>query len=312
MGTYVGVDVAKATMSVSVAGTNTAATYRMDAQGRRRLYAVLARLETPHVVMEATGGYEQTLLAELVGRAIPVSLMNPRQARDFARALGRLAKTDAIDAKVLAQFGEKMQPPENGVERVRMEPFRRLAARRRQLVEMSVQEKNRLEHADLFTKKSINAVLRHVEKQLARCDEELDRYFAADPALSEKRDRLCSVPSIAKPTATRLLAVLPELGAASRREIVSLAGLAPRNRDSGAFRGKRMIGGGRAHVRYILYMPTLVAIQHNPEIRRFYQRLLERGKSKMTALTAAMRKLLTILNALIVKQQYWKENLETA
>lgn len=312
MSTYVGVDIAKSSFSVSVSGEQGVVCYGMDGADRRRFAKRLGAVEQPHVVLEATGGYEQPLLTDLVKRDVPVSLINPRQARDFARAVGRLAKTDAIDARILADFGAKLQPKANGRERVELEPLRRLAARRRQLVQMQVQEKNRLEHADPIPRRSIRAMLRHLEAQVTRIDRELEAAFQAQPKLNKRRERLCTVPGIGLATATQLLAFLPELGYATRREIAALSGLAPRNRDSGAFRGKRMIGGGRSTVRHVLYMPTLVAIRYNPTIKSFYQRLLQKGKSKMTALTAAMRKLLTLLNALLANNQNWEQKLESS
>lgn len=312
MSTYIGVDIAKADFTAAGVGQERVKTYRMDATSRRRFCERLLDVEAPHVVMEATGGYEHALLVDLVKRGIPVSLINPRQARDFARALGRLAKTDRMDANVLTRLGEKLRPEANGLERVQSQPLRELATRRRQLMKMQVQEKNRLEHADGTARKSIRAMLRHLTKQLAELDRELDRVVEQQSALCEKRERLCSVPGIGPTTANQLLAFVPELGQTTRREIASLTGLAPRNRDSGTFRGKRMIGGGRAAVRHVLYMPTLSAIQHNPVIRGYYRDLLKNGKSKMTALTAAMRKLITILNALVAKQQKWNERLDHA
>lgn len=311
MSTYIGVDVAKASFSVCVQGQARVCEFGMNEMGRRRCCERLAQLADPHVVLEATGGYEQPLLVDLVRRSIPVSLVNPRQVRDFARALGHLAKTDAIDARILAQFGAKLEPKANGIERVQSQPLRTLAARRRQLVQMLVQEKNRLEHADGPVRESIQTMVGYLEEQLGQFNREFERLIEADPILADKHARLCTVPGIGQTTATQLLAWLPELGHATRREIAALTGLAPRNRDSGTFRGKRMTGGGRAYLRHVLYMPTLVAIQHNPAIRSYYQRLLEAGKSKMTALIAAMRKLLTILNTLIAKQQNWNKNLDT-
>lgn len=308
MSTYVGVDIAKKSFSVCFAVEQGAVEFPMDAQGRRRFCTKVASLEEPHVVLEATGGYEQPVVATLVAAGIAVSVLNPRQARDFARALGQLAKTDAIDARVLVQFGHSLCPKDNGAQRLRYEPVRRLAARRRQLMQMVVQEKNRLEHADGFVRKSIRALLRHLERQLKLLDDKIDEAIRADPHLAPNHAHLCTAPGIGHLTASQLLAVLPELGHLNRREIAALAGLAPKNRDSGAYRGKRMIGGGRSAVRHILYMPTLVAIRYNPVIKRYYQHLLNNGKAKMTAITAAMRKLLTILNTILQKNEDWKES----
>lgn len=308
MSTYVGVDIAKKSFSVCFGLEQRAVEYPMDPKGRQRFGAKVAALDAPHVVLEATGGYEQAVVATLVGAGIAVTVLNPRQARDFARALGQLAKTDAIDAGVLLQFGLRLSPKDNGAQRVRYEPLRRLAARRRQLMHMVVQEKNRLEHAETFVRKSIRAVLRQLQHQLKGMDDEIDKAIGNDPHMAPRHARLCTAPGIGRLTASQLLAFLPELGQASRREIAALAGLAPKNRDSGAYRGKRMIGGGRSTVRHILYMPTLCAIRHNPVIKRYYHHLLDQGKTKMTAVTAAMRKFLTLLNAILKKNENWQES----
>ncbi len=312
MSTYVGVDMAKKNFSACFAVENGAVEYPMEPKGQRRFCTKVAALAEPHVVLEATGGYELPLVAALVAAGIKVTVLNPRQARDFARAMGQLAKTDAIDARVLTQFGISLRPEANGAQRLQYEPLRRLAARRRQLMQMAVQEKNRLEHADGIVLKSIRDTVRHLERQMKHLDKEIDGAIGEDKQLKEHHARLCTVPGIAAHTASQLLAFLPELGHANRREIAALAGLAPKNRDSGAYRGKRMIGGGRATVRHILYMPTLVAIQHNPAIRRYYQHLLERGKPKMTALTAAMRKILTTINTILQKKENWEFQLDNS
>lgn len=310
MSTYVGVDMAKKSFSACFAVEDAAVEYRMDGEQRRRFCTKVASFAEPHVVLEATGGYEQPLVASLVAKGIPVTVLNPRQVRDFARAMGQLAKTDAIDARVLTQFGISFCPKDNGAQRLKYEPVRRLAARRRQLMQMVVQEKNRLEHADGIVRKSLRLTLRHLAGQLKQLDRDIDEAIQENSRLKANHARLCTVPGIAKLTASQLLAFLPELGHTNRREIAALAGLAPKNRDSGTYRGKRMIGGGRKAVRHILYMPTLVAIQHNPAIKRYYQHLLELGKPKMTALTAAMRKLLTILNTMLQKNENWKYPLD--
>lgn len=312
MSTYIGVDVAKKSFSACCALQDAVVEYQMEPQGCRRFCTKVAALDEPHVVLEATGGYEQALVATLVAAGIPVTVLNPRQARDFARAMGKLAKTDAIDARVLTQFGISFCPKDNGAQRLKYEPVRRLAARRRQLMLTTVQEKNRLEHADGIVRKSLRAMLRHLKRQLEHLDGEIHKAIQEDSQLKAHHARLCTVPGIAKLTASQLLAFLPELGHTNRREIAALAGLAPKNRDSGAYRGKRMIGGGRAAVRHILYMPMLVAIRHNPAIKRYYQHLVELGKPKMTALTAAMRKLLTIINTMLQKNENWKYPLDNS
>ncbi len=303
MSTYVGMDVAKSSCSVAFDVESAVQVFEMKPMERQRLCARLEQMDEPHVVLEATGGYEQPLVAVLVGAGIRV--INPRQARDFARAAGWLAKTDAIDARVLARFAYAFAPEDNGAAQLRNEPLRRFAGRRRQLVQMQVQEKNHLEHADAIVLQSVRAVLACLQAQLNKLDRELETAMATDPELNAQRERLCTVPGIGQVTAIQLLLYLPELGRASRRQIAALTGLAPRNRDSGLYRGRRTTGGGRATVRHILYMPTLTAIRSNPPIRRYNEHLIKRGNTKMTALIVAMRKLLTVFNAMLPKQQSW-------
>lgn len=310
MSTYVGVDVAKRDFSVCIDEEGGVRVYEMNPAGRRGFLRMLNTLEEPHVVLEATGGYETKLVAALVQQGLRVSVLNPRQARDFAKATGKLAKTDAIDAQVLRQFGHALAPEDNGERSLRYGPLRSLITRKRQLMHTCIQEKNRCEHADAFMRKSVARILRVLEAELARVDEKIETFIHEDEQLRGRRDLLQSVPGIGRVTANQLVGALPELGKATRREIASLCGLAPKNRDSGTFRGKRTTGGGRATIRQILYMPTLVAVQHNPVVRAYYRRLLQRGKPKMTALTAAMRKLLTLLNALLMKNTPWKETLD--
>ena len=307
MSTFVGVDVAKRSFCVAFEESGKAREYGMDASARRSFIQSVLRLEEPHVVLEATGGYERKLVEQLVAKDIAVSVVNPRQVRDFARAAGLLAKTDTIDARVLRMFGQAFKPEPNAKQYVRNEPLRELAARRRQLMEMKVQEKNRLEHAQGMIRKQIESSVRRLDRDMKKIEAEMDKLFEADEELSERRDIVESVKGIGKLSAGQLLACLPELGNASRKEIAALAGLAPKNRDSGTFRGKRMTGGGRHVVRKILYMPTMSAIQYNPAIRAYYQRLLAAGKPKMAAVTAAMRKLLTIVNTLLQKKEIWRE-----
>lgn len=310
MSSFVGVDVAKRNFCVAFEDAGRVVEYAMDVAGRKSFVRKVLTLDAPQVVLEATGGYERKLVELLVASGVEVTVLNPRQARDFAKATGQLAKTDAIDAHILRQFGITLSPEPNGQQHVSNEPMRRLGARRRQLVEMQVQEKNRLEHAQGSLRRMIRSMLRQIEKQIIQVEEELDSLIEQDEALVQRREQLTSVPGIAKLTACQLLAFLPELGNASRKEIAALAGLAPKNRDSGTFRGRRMVGGARHVVRRILYMPTLVAIQHNPPIRAYYQRLIAKGKPKMTALTAAMRKLLTILNIILKKNEFWRKPLD--
>ena len=281
--------------------------YASDADGCRQLLEAIATLPAVQVCVEATGGYERALVAALRERAVVVSIVNPRQIRDFARAAGQLAKTDAIDARMIARYGAAMRPAASETLGENQEKLRALRTRRQQVSEALVQEKNRLSTSiDRDARQSIEEAVEFYRRQLQSLDEQLAQLMQADPAFRKKLDLLVSVPGVGPTTAAALTAELPELGRLNRRQAARLVGLAPINRDSGTLRGKRMIGGGRATVRKGLYMATLVAAKHNPVIRAFYQRLLQQGKAKMVALTACMRKLLLILNAIVKTNQPWK------
>jgi transposase len=305
--TWVGIDVAKAHWDVAVHGRQHVDRYASDAEGRRQLLAAIAELPAVQVCVEATGGYERTLVAALRERGVAVSIVNPRQIRDFARAAGQLAKTDALDARVIVRYGAAMRPAASETLGENQEKLRALRTRRQQVSEALVQEKNRLStQLDRDARQSIEEAVDFYRRQLQSLEEQLAQLMHADPAFRQKLDLLVSVPGVGPTTAAALTAELPELGRLNRRQAARLVGLAPINRDSGTLRGKRMIGGGRATVRKGLYMATLVAAKHNPVIRAFYQRLLQQGKAKMVALTACMRKLLLILNAIVKTNQPWK------
>jgi len=306
MSTYVGIDVAKGECVVWTAGWTRAWTVANSKAGMGRLCKRLANLAGPRVALEATGGYEHRVVDALVAAGIPVAVVNPRRVRDFARALGRLAKTDAIDAEALAEFAQRVEPAANGERYLEFEPIRRLAARRRQLMAQRTREMNRREHGEGATEQSVARAIEFYDAELRIIEGELARSVDAMPELNGRRRILCTAPGIRETTAMQLLAFLPELGHASRREIAALAGLAPMNRDSGTMRGRRMTGGGRHTVRTILYMPTLCAIRYNPVLKAYYEKLLARGKPKMTAVTATMRKFLTLLNAMLMKEEEWK------
>ena len=305
--TWVGVDVSKGSWDVAIHDRQRVERYASDADGCRQLLAAIAALPAVQVCVEATGGYERALVAALRERAVVVSIVNPRQIRDFARAAGQLAKTDAIDARVIARYGAVMRPAASETLGENQEKLRALRTRRQQVSEALVQEKNRLSTPiDLDARQSIEEAVEFYRRQLQSLDEQLAQLMHADPEFRQKLDLLVSVPGVGPTTAAALTAELPELGRLNRRQAARLAGLAPINRDSGTLRGKRMIGGGRATVRKGLYMATLVAAKHNPVIRAFYQSLLHKGKAKMVALTACMRKLLLILNAIVKTNQPWK------
>jgi transposase len=266
----------------------------------------LEKLNPTLVVLEATGGIEMPVAATLAVAGIPIAVVNPRQVRDFARATGRLAKTDSIDAKVLALFAAAVRPQVRPLPDANEQELGDILSRRRQLVEMITAEKNRLRSArSKAVRTHIQAHITWLETELANIDSDLKRIIRESPVWREKDDLLKSVPGVGPVLSTTLLADLPELGTLNRRQIASLVGVAPFNRDSGKLRGKRMIWGGRAAVRTVLYMSTLVATRRNPVIRVFYQRLCAAGKAKKVALTACMRKLLTILNAMLKHGTPW-------
>lgn len=304
---YIGIDVAKRFFDVYDSTAKVDQHFTNDDNGISTFLTQL-RPQTPTLmVVESTGGYEQALAVALQAAGFPVAVVNPKRIRDFARASGQLAKTDKIDARIIARYAATLQPPPQGVWDAQTRALKALVARRHQLVEMRTAEKNRLEHAgDRGIARSIAAVIRTIERELAKVDQNLHDQISCTPELQQKTEQLQSVPGIGETTATMLMAEVPELGRLNRRQIAALIGVAPINRDSGTFRGKRMTGGGRRGVRTRLYMPTVVAVRYNPVIRRFYERLVHAGKSKMTALVAAMRKLLTIINTMIAKNQYWK------
>ena len=304
---FVGIDVAKNHLDVHVLPSNESFRLANSADGWAELIQRLAPRSITLIVLEATGGYEAALVAELHAAGLPVAVVNPRQVRDFARATGRLAKTDRIDAAVLATFARAIRPRRTPVPDAITMQIKALVTHRRQLRHQHEAQANHLEHvADAAIARSITRGIRCVEKELAWVDHEVQRVIGASPLLAGKLDLLTSVPGIGETTAAAMLAGLPELGTLNRRQAAALVGVAPLNRDSGMLRGKRTTHGGRAEVRKALYMPTLVAMRYNPMIREFYQRLLANGKTKMTALVACMRKLVILLNAIIRDNQPWR------
>jgi len=296
---YVGIDVAKEQLQVAVRPGGEAWAVTNDPTGLRDLVKRLAASKPALVVLEATAGMEMPVAAALAGAGLAVVAINPRNAREFARATGRLAKTDVIDAHVLARFGEAVKPPLRPLPDAATQELNALVTRRHQLVEMLTAEKNRLGQAVAkAVRTGIQEHIRWLEKRLADIDRDLADAIGRTPVWREKDELLRSVKGVGPVLSTTLLAGLPELGSLGRKQIAALVGVAPLNRDSGRYRGKRMVWGGRARVRTALYMGTLVATRFNPVIRAFYERLLTAGKPKKVALTACMRKLLTILNAM--------------
>jgi transposase len=271
----------------------------------------LAEREPAVVVLEATGGLEYPLAAALAAAHLPVVVVNPRQVRDFARATGRLAKTDAIDAQVLAQFGEAVEPQPRPLPDQMHQEFAALVRRRRQLVEMLTAEKNRLRSAARSVRRDIEQHIRWLERRLGDLDNDLGKAIQSSPLWRDRDSLLQSTPGVGPVASATLLAQLPELGRLNHKEIAALAGVAPLNWDSGTLRGRRRIWGGRAQVRAALYMATLVASRHNPAVKAFYERLVASGKPKKVALTASMRKLLTILNAMARSNTAWQDPAQT-
>ena len=305
---FVGIDVSKAQVDVAVWPTGQRWIVSYDETGVKELVSQMVDLGPALVLLEATGGLELPLVAALAAAALPVVVVNPRQVRDFARATGTLAKTDALDAAVLAHFAEAVRPPVRPLREAETQVLNSLAGRRHQVLTMLVSEKNRLGTANVAVRPRIEAHISWLKQELEDLDKNLRQTLRQSPIWREKDDLLRSVPGVGEQLSLTLLAHLPELGTLDRRQIAALVGVAPFNRDSGTLRGKRTIWGGRARVRAALYMGALVASRHNPVIRDFYQRLLALGKPKKLALTACMRKLLVILNVMLKQHSSWRNS----
>lgn len=304
---FVGIDVAKDRLDVHLRPSGEAFAVARDGAGLAALSERLVGLAPRLVVLEATGGFEVTVAAALAAAQLPLAVVNPRQIRDFARATGRLAKTDALDAAVIAHFAEAVRPEARPVPDAEARMLGELVTRRRQIVEMMTAERNRRRRLTSRRMiKSIDRLLAALQKELSDLDNDLDRTIRGTPAWREAEDLLKSVPGIGSTTARTLIADLPELGRLGRKQIAALVGVAPLNRDSGMMRGRRTTWGGRRDVRASLYMAALVASRYNPPLAAFYQRLLQAGKPKKLALTAVMRKLLVILNAIMRDRKPWQ------
>lgn len=304
----VGIDVSKAQLDVEIRPSGEKQSFANDKVGIKALVKWLAKIAPTLIVLEATGGYERQVTRALVSADLPAVVVNPRQVRDFAKATGQLAKTDSIDAGVLAHFAEVIRPELRPLPDVVTLELRALTSRRRHLLEMIAAENNRLEMTSKAVRKSINAHVGYLEQALERINRELDRAIEQSPIWKENEDLLRSAKGIGPVTSRTLLAELPELGTLDRKQIAALVGVAPFNRDSGSLKGRRSIWGGRAPVRGALYMATLVATRRNPVIRDFYKRLIAKGKLFKVALIACMRKLLTILNSMIKHKTRWSNS----
>ena len=304
----IGVDVSKDKLDVAVRPDGQRWQTANTEEAFPELIARLKALEPELIVIEATGGLERAVVAAMATADLPVAMINPRQAREFARATGRLAKTDQIDADDLAFFGEAIRPEVRPLPEADVQELSALNARRQQLVEMITAERNRLHTALPAARPSIREHIRWLQREKERIESKLQRHIDQNLTLRRKFKIMCSAKGVGPATSFSLLSDLPELGKVNRKEIAALVGVAPFNRDSGRWRGKRTTWGGRASVRSALYMAALSASRHNPVIRAFYERLLEAGKPKKVALTACIRKPLVILNAMIKNGTMWDPN----
>lgn len=303
---YVGIDVSKDQLDIAVRPNGGEWTVPNDETSAMELAIRLKELQPEVVVIEATGGYEMTAACELATVGLPVAVVNPRQVRDFARSTGKLAKTDTLDAQILAHFGEAIHPEVRLLSDEQEQKLQALVTRRRQLTEMIVAEKNRYPKSHKTVQSRVQEHIDWLKNKLKDLDEDMKNFIQESPVWSGKDQLLRSVPGIGPITSSVLLASLPELGMLDRKKIAALVGVAPYNRDSGKMRGKRSVWGGRGHVRSMLYMATLSATRFNPVIKQFYDRLIQVGKLPKVALTACMRKLLTILNAIIRYVRPWR------
>lgn len=308
---FVGIDVSKAVLDVAVAPSGETWAVPNTQQGVQQLVQRLVAVSPKLVVLEATGGLERRAIAALAGAGLPIVAVNPRQVRDFAKAMGRLAKTDAIDAAVLALFAERIRPEPRPLPDEQTQELEALVIRRRQVVDMITAEKNRLVAAppSKRVRTDIGKTIKWLQKQLADIDVDIDDSVKRSPIWRAKDDLLRSAPGAGKILSRTLLSLAPEIGTLGRKQISALVGVAPLNRDSGTQRGRRCIWGGRAHVRAVLYMAALAAIRCNPVIRAFHARLVAAGKPPKVAIVACMHKLLRILNALVRTNSRWTQEI---
>jgi len=308
---FIGIDVSKSCLDVASRPTGEVWQVTNDANGISALAQRLTGMSPSLVVLEATGGLEWELTAELAAAGLPVAVVNPRHVRDFARAAGTLAKTDALDAQVLAHFGQAMEPKPRLLPDPDAQDLQAMVGRRRQLVEMITAEKNRRRTVIARIRPQVEEHIRWLEKSLENLEQDLGGFIRSSPMWRTKERIIRSAPGVGPVLSATFLANLPELGTVSGGQIAALVGVAPFNRDSGTLRGKRTVWGGRRQVRAALYMAALVASRYNPVIKEFYQRLCAMGKPKKVALTACMRKLLVILNSMVKHGREWQPNLQT-
>lgn len=304
---YVGIDVSKDRLDVHVLPSGQVFAVARDGKGLNELIARLAGIRPRLIAVEATGGFETVVAAAIAGAHLPLAVVNPAQVRHFAQAVGKRAKTDPIDAAVIARFAEAVKPEPRELPDEAARLLSELVGRRAQVIEMLVAERQRERRASAVrVRKSLARHIAALEKELPEIDRDIDTMVRGSPVWREKEDLLISFPGVANTIARNVLADLPELGSLTRREIASLVGVAPFTRQSGRWKGKSMIAGGRPFARTAIFMAALSAIRCNPVLREFYQRLLARGKPKMVALIAVARKVLTILNAMLRDKKQWQ------
>jgi transposase len=308
---FVGIDVSKAQLDVALRPTDDGWHVNHDESGIAGLVERLRTVQPTLVVLEATGGLEVPVTGALAEAGLPVVVVNPRHARDFAQATGRLAKTDTLDARGLAHFAEAVRPTPRPLPEAQAQALSALLTRRRQVVQMLTAERRRLQTAPQQIRADIQAHITWLTRRLARTDDDVAAAISSSPLWRATDAILQSTPGVGPILSRTLVAEVPELGVLNRQEIAALIGVAPLNRDSGTWRGKRAVWGGRAHVRAVLSMSTLAAVRHNPVLKAFYERLRAVGKAPKVALTACMHKLLTILNAMLKHRTPWQENYAT-
>ena len=307
----VGIDVSKAKLDIVVLPSNQQFTVSNDRAGIARLLQVLRPLAPSRVVLEATGKLERLAVSELAGAGLTVAVVNPGQVRHYAKARGKRAKSDPIDARLIAEFARDLKPEFHPLPDAETQALAALCQRRNQLLEMQQMENNRLERAERATRNSIKALLRSLVRELEHVEQEIERRIKNSPIWQAKSQLLASMKGIGATSCSALLAWLPELGQFSRQKICALVGVAPYDDESGEWHGRRHIAGGRAAVRRVLYMATLSAVRHNPDLRAYYQRLRDRGVEPKSALIAALRKMLTILNAMVRDNSPWRSSCAT-
>jgi transposase len=310
MGVFIGIDVSKTHLDVAVGKDSDVIRVGNDEQGIASIFTLLHESQSDLIVVESTGGLERALVTALYLAGLPVALVNPGRVREYAKAIGQLAKTDKIDARLLANFAEGVKPPKVILPSEQEQYLSALVTRRRQVVDMLTAEKNHLLSTPIRLRPLVERNMAWLEKQVKELEEQLDAFIENDPHFRIKNDLLRSAPGVGPVLSKTLISDLPELGKIDRKEIASLVGVAPFNKDSGHFRGKRRIKGGRANIRSVLYMATVCAVRWNPILRNFYQRLISYGKEKKVAIVACMHKFLSILNAMVRDMQPFKAKLQ--